>query len=206
LDGKWCHHHEYGLIENLISAEQYCSHDVRCKGIEDDYCDGDGFWLCEIGFDYEYDAYSCMHDKREVKCRDDTECEDDKLPYCVDYNCVECRGDTNCNSTKPICDIQTWACMEDVQFGDKIGDKGCSFHYIHETFSNITSAEERCRRDSSCKGVYDQGCDESRDNVYLCIAGHEYEDSIHGDCIYDKKEITSALDQGSHGYRENQLN
>ena len=71
----------------------------------------------------------------------------------------------------------------DVQF-EKIEAKGCSYNY--ETFSNITSAEERCRRDSSCKGVWDRGCDESTDDVCLCKVGYEYND-YSGECIYDKK-------------------
>merc|ERR1712136_511834 len=139
------------------------------------------------------------YDKREVKCRTDAECEDDNFPFCVEYTCGECRDDTNCPSTKSICDIQTWTCMEDVKF-EKIEDKYCSYHY--ETFSDITSAKERCRRDSRCKGIYDQGCDESTNDVYLCMVGHGYEGSSSS-CIYEKKAITSALDQGSHELLEN---
>ena len=43
-----------------------------------------------------------------------------------------------------------------------------------------------CRRDSFCKGVYDQYCDERY--VHLCNVGIEYADDQHfGGCIYDKK-------------------
>ena len=82
--------------------------------------------------------------------------------------------------------IFTFPHFTDVQF-QKIEDKYCSYT-VPDTgsFSNITSAEERCRRDSYCKGVWDQGCDESQDDVYLCMVGHEYID-YKGDCIYDKK-------------------
>ena len=73
----------------------------------------------------------------------------------------------------------------DVDF-QKIEGKSCDYGY-YETLNNITSAKERCRRDSRCKGVWDNGCDESTDDVYLCMVEYEYDDSIWGDCIYDKK-------------------
>ena len=57
----------HAAFPNLTSAEQYCSHDVRCKGIYDDGCDGDVFKLCEIGFDYKYSNISCVYDKRGIQ-------------------------------------------------------------------------------------------------------------------------------------------
>merc|ERR1712126_774713 len=99
------------------------------------------------------------------------------------------------------CDIRNGNCMEDVQF-EKIDGKRCA--YVYETFSDITSAEERCRRDSRCKGIYDNGCDESTNDVNLCMVGHDYEGSSTS-CIYDKNEITSGLDQKSHELLANEL-
>lgn len=79
----------------------------------------------------------------------------------------------------------TFLHFTDAQF-QKIEGKRCDYFYQYETFSDITSAEERCRRDSSCKGVYYDRCDDSTDDVHLCVVGREYIDSTR-DCIYDKK-------------------
>ena len=66
MDGKWCD--ADGYFYNLTSAEQYCSHDVRCKGIYDNDCSGDYFYICEIGLDYEDSSKGdCVYDKRGIQ-------------------------------------------------------------------------------------------------------------------------------------------
>ena len=89
----------------------------------------------------------------------------------------------SCNFHEWVILILTFPNFTDVEF-QKIENKLCSYHY--EAFNDTKSAEESCRRDSSCKGVYDWGCDESPDEVYLCKVGYEYAHWT-GDCIYDKK-------------------
>ena len=64
-------------------------------------------------------------------------------------------------------------------------------HY-HGSFDEVKTAEDRCAHDSNCKGVWDGGCDESSNDVYLCLVGYNYEYSTSS-CVYDKKGINLFL-------------
>ena len=68
--------------------------------------------------------------------------------------------------------------------------KWCSHQYGN--FNDVKTAEDSCANDSNCKGVWDQGCDESSSDVYLCKVGYDY-DSWSSDCVYDKKGIILFL-------------
>ena len=65
-------------------------------------------------------------------------------------------------------------------------------------FVNVSFAKESCKGDVQCKGVWDAGCDDSLNNVYLCFVGIDYEDSS-SNCVYDKKGIPElSLRKKSH--------
>ena len=66
----------------------------------------------------------------------------------------------------------------------KIKDTYCLFYGPHGTFRSLTSAENECSQDSTCKGVYDEYCE--GDYFWLCQVGYDYKDSTSGTCVYDK--------------------
>jgi hypothetical protein len=48
-------------------------------------------------------------------CRDDNQCTDPALPYCVDHRCVECRSDFNCGArSRPVCEQRRNVCARGV--------------------------------------------------------------------------------------------
>lgn len=58
----------YGEFNSLEEAKEDCSHDAKCSGVYDLFCDGSSelspFNLCVIRFPYEDDQYgSCIYDK-----------------------------------------------------------------------------------------------------------------------------------------------
>ena len=53
-------------------------------------------------------------------------------------------------------------------------------------FDNVEDAKVACRRDNSCKAVYDNNCDNSEQDVYLCSVGYDYETSTTGSCVYEE--------------------
>ena len=54
-------------------------------------------------------------------------------------------------------------------------------------FGGLTSAKNNCSQDSSCMGVYDQGCD-GDSALYFCRVEYGYRnDNLFGNCVYDKK-------------------
>ena len=63
LKGKSCYKYSYGLFDNLKSAEESCSIDVKCKGIYQSECDTDNFSLCKVGFNYEDAPRDCVLEK-----------------------------------------------------------------------------------------------------------------------------------------------
>ena len=67
LIGKSCYKHSYGLFDNLKSALEACSNDVKCKGIYQSYCDADNYRLCEVGFNYEDSPNDCVVERRGIQ-------------------------------------------------------------------------------------------------------------------------------------------
>ena len=58
----------------------------------------------------------------------------------------------------------------------------------YNSYSTQLAAKQACSLDSNCAGVYDQGCDESADDVFLCPVGTTYETS-GSSCILEKGNI-----------------
>ena len=56
----------------------------------------------------------------------------------------------------------------------------------YNSFNTQLAAKEACTLDSNCLGVYDNGCDESARDVYLCPVGTTYSISSSGSCILEK--------------------
>ena len=67
----------------------------------------------------------------------------------------------------------------------KLEDTHCS-NNRYGVFANVEDAKVECRRSSSCKAVYDNFCDNSVQDVYLCPVGYDYETSNRGSCVYEK--------------------
>ena len=53
------------------------------------------------------------------------------------------------------------------------------------TYSTVAEAKVGCNLNSECQAVYDNGCDESENNIYLCRVGTNYGNS-GSSCIYEK--------------------
>jgi len=130
--------------------------------------------------------------KKPAFCNEDKDCPGE-TPICKDEKiCVECRGDQECKqSTKPFCDTRMAICIEDVEYS-KIVNKRCSSSYGY--FSSVADAKESCAHDSSCGGVYDDECDESPNDIHLCVLEYEYRDASDGSCVFDKKVIYCRQD------------
>ena len=60
----------------------------------------------------------------------------------------------------------------------------------YNVYSTVAAAQAACTADSNCKAVYDQGCDQSTNDVYLCptlYSGSLYSYSTSSSsCIYEK--------------------
>ena len=69
----------------------------------------------------------------------------------------------------------------------------CYLHLDGE-FSSVADAKKSCAYDSLCKGVYDNECDESSNDIYLCKVGDQYSSSSSS-CIYDKRGISRFIFQ-----------
>ena len=74
-----------------------------------------------------------------------------------------------------------------------MGGKWCDEKYGE--YSSVEDAKSACSADSNCQAVYDGGCDESQDDVYLCSLGQIYRNSDGNDlwessCIYEKGGIS----------------
>mmetsp|Transcript_55154 Transcript_55154/g.101080 ORF Transcript_55154/g.101080 Transcript_55154/m.101080 type:complete len:1036 (+) Transcript_55154:27-3134(+) len=62
----------------------------------------------------------------------------------------------------------------------------------NEVFSSVSEAKERCLELSTCLGVYDQGCNESPNDVFLCDTAQISIASLHtssGSCVYQAPGI-----------------
>ena len=57
-------------------------------------------------------------------------------------------------------------------------------------YNSTEDAMDACSVDSNCQAVYDQHCDESLNNVYLCPIGSSYATSATSSCIYEKQGIS----------------
>jgi len=79
---------------------------------------------------------------------------------------------------------ESWTTEVPVPSFEKLELTHCTNHKYGE-FSNVEEAKNSCIRDANCKGVYDYQCDESIDDVYLCMVGYDYETS-QSSCVYDK--------------------
>ena len=53
------------------------------------------------------------------------------------------------------------------------------------TFSTIQSAKDACSKDVNCEAVFDPGCDESANDIYLCPISASYRFAV-GYCIFQK--------------------
>ena len=58
----------------------------------------------------------------------------------------------------------------------------------YNSYNTVAEAKEACNLDSGCQAVYDNGCDESNNDVYLCRMGATYSNS-GSSCIYEKGKI-----------------
>ena len=69
----------------------------------------------------------------------------------------------------------------------RLANKHCS-GVKYNSYSTQLAGKEACSLDSNCAGVYDQDCDESADDVYLCPVGTAFS---NGDlsCILEKGNI-----------------
>ena len=56
-------------------------------------------------------------------------------------------------------------------------------------YNSTEDAMDACSVDSNCQAVYDQHCDESLNNVYLCPIGSSYINAPSS-CIYEKQGIS----------------
>ena len=53
----------YRTFDNLESAKESCSGDIKCKGFIDVYCQGKMFRLCPKNEPYEFSFTDCVYDK-----------------------------------------------------------------------------------------------------------------------------------------------
>lgn len=53
-------------------------------------------------------------------------------------------------------------------------------------FETLEAAKTACTADRDCKGVYDFGCDDEANDMYLCLSTALYKHSEIGSCIYQK--------------------
>jgi len=68
----------------------------------------------------------------------------------------------------------------------KIEYKRCN--PIYNSYNTVVEAQAACNLDPGCEAVYDYGCNESSDDVYLCPIGSYYGSSIDS-CIYEKVAV-----------------
>jgi len=150
IDKKHCNGNHYRNFSTIQSAKDACSNDANCRGVYDQGCDAEAedIYLCRKSATYSDSPSSCIFQIHEIECKMNENCNNPSKPYCSDDGiCVGCLDDKNCTSIKPICDIRTNSCMEDVEF-QKIEDKLCFPNDYKSYGGNITFAEESCRRDS----------------------------------------------------------
>ena len=57
------------------------------------------------------------------------------------------------------------------------------------SYNSVEDAEAACSMDYNCQSVYDKGCDESFNDVYLCPLGSTQR-TTGSHCIYEKKGIS----------------
>ena len=69
----------------------------------------------------------------------------------------------------------------------KLEQKSCLLSKYNR-YNTVAEAKEACDLDPGCKSVYDNGCDESPNDAYLCPVGTPYIVSIF-DCIFEKGNI-----------------
>ena len=55
----------------------------------------------------------------------------------------------------------------------------------YNSYNTVAEAKEACNLDSGCQSVYDQGCDKTTNDIYLCPIGITYMASSSS-CIYEK--------------------
>ena len=64
--------------------------------------------------------------------------------------------------------------------------KYCTRQY--NSYNTVAEAKEACNVDLGCEAIYDNNCDESPNDVYLCPIGTSYGVSSTS-CIYEKGKI-----------------
>ena len=67
------------------------------------------------------------------------------------------------------------------------------FYDKYGSYSSLVEAKHACTRDSNCGFVYDNSCDESQNDIYLCPKGINL-DSSSSSCIYQEGKIFSIKD------------
>ena len=80
------------------------------------------------------------------------------------------------------------------QLYNKLENKYCHGTVMEGNYSSVQDAKAACSLDSNCEGVYDDGCDESLNDVYLCSFESKIRfgyDLLTGkySCVYGKTGI-----------------
>ena len=75
----------------------------------------------------------------------------------------------------------------------KVNETACSTPYeTTAKFDTIDQAKSACSADSNCVAVFDNDCDESAQDIFLCSLNSTISESETGDCIY-KKNLSNIL-------------
>jgi len=171
-----CFDGKYGMYSSLNEARAACTKDSKCAAVYDQGCD-----------ESAKDIFLCVKPYRRKASTS---------------SCIWEQLDTNGNVIIPTTPAPTIATLVEALAYQKLENVHCRNTKMASSFDSVDTAIATCEVTPKCIGVYDNHCNESPDDIWLCTMGGKYGVSGTGSCIYNKTIFSYSYQkmEGMHCY------